>query len=71
MNIRNLYFVSTRGEYRLIYENLREEEVPKAIQGVLDKYNFKSYYTRVWEVPEGTMYDVGSHTEFFLWGYKE
>lgn len=30
---------------------------------------FKRYYTRVWEQEDGrTKIDVGSHTEFFIWG---
>ena len=37
----------------------------------MDAHNFKSYYKRTWEVSEGTMVDVGSHTEFFLWGVIE
>lgn len=28
--------------------------------------NFKIYYTRSWDTTKGRMYDVGSHTEFFL-----
>ena len=37
----------------------------------MDAHNFKSYYKRTWEVSEGTMVDVGSHSEFFLWGVIE
>ena len=68
---RNLYFINSRGEYRLLYENVQEKEIHILIQLFLDKHNFKSYYTRSWNTNEGTMYDVGSHTEFFLWGVKK
>lgn len=66
--MRNLYFIDSHGNYRLLYENVVEKEVHILIQRFLDEHNFKSYYTRIWETDEGTKYDVGSHTEFFLWG---
>lgn len=68
MENRNLYFIDSRGKYRLLHENVKEKEVYLLIQLFLDEHNFKSYYTRSWNTNEGTMYDVGSHTEFFLWG---
>lgn len=68
---RNLYFIDSRGKYRLLHENVREKEVSLLIQCFLDEHNFKSYYTRIWNTDEGTKYDVGSHTEFFLWGYHD
>lgn len=70
LNIRNLYFIDSRGNYRILMSNIEEHEARLAIQVFLDKHHFKSYYTRTWETEEGTMYDVGSHTEFFLWGFK-
>lgn len=66
---RNLYFISSRGEYRLLHENVREEEVSILITCFLNEHNFTSYYKRAWNTDEGTKYDVGSHTEFFLWGF--
>lgn len=71
LSIRNLYFIDSRGNYRILMANIEQHEVWLAIQVFLDKHNFKSYYTRTWETEEGTMYDVGSHTEFFLWGFKK
>ena len=65
---RNLYFINSRGEYKLLHENVKEKEVSTLIQCFLDEHNFKSYYTRSWNTDEGTKLDVGSHTEFFLWG---
>ena len=69
LSIRNLYFIDSRGNYRILMSNIEVHEAWLAIQVFLDKHNFKSYYTRTWETDEGTMYDVGSHTEFFLWGF--
>ena len=69
LETRNLYFIDSRGKYRLLHENVKEKEVYLLIHLFLDEHNFKSYYTRQWETEKGTMYDVGSHTEFFLWGF--
>ena len=67
---RNLYFIDSRGRYRLLHENVKEKELHILIELFLDEHNFKSYYTRYWDTEEGTMCDVGSHSEFFLWGVK-
>jgi hypothetical protein len=67
---RNLYFIDSRGEYRILMADIEEHEAALAIHVFLDRHRFKSYYTRTWETEEGLMYDVGSHTEFFLWGFK-
>lgn len=68
MDVNNLYFIDSRGNHRLLAEGVVESDVSKLIKQFLDDHNFKSYYTRTWWVDEGKMYDVGSHTEFFLWG---
>ena len=68
--MKNLYFLSSYGEKRLVRENID----PETARGYINEYiatlnpNFKVYYVRTWESEEGTMYDVGSHTEFFLVG---
>lgn len=71
LSIRNLYFIDSRGNYRILMANVEEHEAWLAIQVFLKEHNFKSYYTRSWDTDEGTMYDVGSHTEFFLWGFEK
>lgn len=68
LDLRNLYFKNSWGDYRLIAENVDWETALKLKNEFLEAHNFKSYYMRTWEVSEGTMMDVGSHTEFFLWG---
>ena len=65
---RNLYFIDCHGYYELMDKNVTERTARIQIQAFLDKHNFRSYYTRSWNTDEGTMYDVGSHSEFFLWG---
>lgn len=65
---RNIYFMDRFGDYRLLERNVTKDEVMKIINKFLEEHEFKSYYTRTWETDRGTMYDVGSHSEFFLWG---
>ena len=68
--MKNLYFLSSYEEKRLVRENID----PETAMGYINEYiatlnpNFKVYYVRTWESEKGTMYDVGSHTEFFLVG---
>ena len=66
---KNLYFKRSNGEYILLQEGCSEEQVFTKIYQFLDEHNFKSYYTRIWEKDENRWYDVGSHTEFFIWGF--
>ena len=68
--MKNLYFLSSYGEKRLIRESIN----PETAMGYINEYiatlnpNFKVYYVRTWEEDGGIMYDVGSHTEFFWVG---
>lgn len=61
-----LFLQNSRDQERLIAEPSNREEVNKAINKFLDEHNFKSYYTRVWEENDRLVFDVGSHTEFFI-----
>ena len=40
-------------------------EAQKLIRAFCDERNFKIHYTRVWNSDGKTVFDVGSHTEFF------
>ncbi len=71
LSIRNLYFIDSRGDYRLLTANVEEHKAAMTIHEFLEHHNFKCHYIRAWETEEGLMYDVGSHTEFFLWGFKK
>ena len=71
LETRNLYFITSRGEYRLLYENVREADVCMLIQRFLFEHHYDCPYIRFWGTNDGMMYDVGSHTEFFLWGFKK
>ena len=61
-----LYFQNSRGVERLIAEPSNREEVVKEINKFLNDHNYKSYYTKVWEDDGRLVFDVGSHTEFFI-----
>ena len=71
-----LYFENFwEGRRRLIAQPQTEAEVMKEIHKFIDKCNkgksedkkFRSYYCRTWKNEEGLIvYDVGSHSEFFL-----
>lgn len=66
---KNLYFQRSNGEYIILQESCSEAQAQTKINQFLDEHNFKSYYTRIWERDENRWYDVGSHTEFFIWGF--
>ena len=61
-----LIFQNSRGEERVIAEPSNREEAIKEINKFLDNHNFKRYYTRVLEADGRLVFDVGSHTEFFI-----
>lgn len=61
-----LFFQNSKGEERLIAEPVNREEVNKEINKFLEDHNFKSYYIRVLEADGRLIFDVGSHTEFFI-----
>lgn len=68
MEKHNFYFIRASGEYICLCENVTNEKAMRAMRKFLNKHNFHSYYTRSWTTKTGTMYDVGSHVEFFFWG---
>lgn len=61
-----LYFENSYGKRRIIAEPQTEDEAYKGIYKFCEDRNFKIYYVRTWQTPDGAKaYDVGSHTEFF------
>lgn len=67
--LRNLYFLASNGEKRLLAENVTGSEAHRLMNTFMTERNFKCYYIRTWDGANGKMFDVGSHTEFFLWGW--
>lgn len=64
----NLYFINSKQERQLITAYSSASRAISDIRKFVQRKNpgFQIYYTRCWETEEGTMYDIGSHTEFFL-----
>ena len=64
-----LYFKNSAGVRREIGKGATEEDIFKIINQFLEDHSFTSYYTRTWissSNPNEKVYDVGSHTEFFI-----
>lgn len=67
-----LYFRDSRNQRRQIAAFECEEaealnHAHKTIHAFCEERNFRIYYSRIWNDPEyiRTIFDVGSHTEFF------
>lgn len=65
--IRNLYFERSSGEHIILLENCTENNALTAMNEFMRDHNYAAPYIRSWEVNEQKWYDVGSHTEFFIW----
>ena len=62
-----LYFKNSYGKERVIAEVQNEQEAMKEINKFCKERNFKIYYTRSWMRNQNEkIYDVGSHSEFFI-----
>ena len=66
--MRNLYFIDSSNNKRLIASNVDFNAACEYIHAFLEEHDFRMYYMRTWKTNSGTKIDVGSHTEFFLWG---
>lgn len=61
-----LVFQNSQGHERTIADVETADEAYSEIKNFCYERNFHIYYTRVWQNGDGaTVYDVGSHTEFF------
>ena len=62
-----LYFENSKGVERVIAEVANEKEAYKEINKFCEERNFKIYYVRTWMRNKyDKVYDVGSHSEFFI-----
>ena len=69
---KNLYFENGLGAWELLVKNVTEQEANKYMYDYIQRKNFKSYYTRCWYDEKGNLWtDYGSHSTFFVWGWKE
>ena len=64
--MKKLYFENSYGERKIIAEVSSRAEAIDEIYNFCNDRNFKIYYVRSCETPEGFVkYDVGSWSEFF------
>lgn len=70
-HLKNVYFQRSNGEFIILADSIEQEDVSLVIHEFLNRHNYKSYYTRSWTKNGVTWYDVGSHTEFFIWASEE
>lgn len=64
----NLIFQHSDGRETIISKTATEENAFIKIKEFVAELNpnYEIYYIRTWETKRGTMFDIGSHTEFFL-----
>lgn len=64
----DLYFEHRDGSLTLLAEDIYQTDIWAHIKEFCDDYNFHIDYVRYWNTEDHmtTVYDVGSHTEFFL-----
>lgn len=64
----NLIFQHSDGRETIVSKTATEENVYTKIKEFVAELNtnYKIPYIREWQELQGIMYDVGSHTEFFL-----
>ena len=61
-----LYFANRFDERRLIGEPKTKQQAMKIITDFCKAHDYSFIYVRTWEDDDGaTVYDVGSHSEFF------
>lgn len=69
MDKKNMYFQRHNGTYILLLKDCTEAEGWQAAHNFMVEHNFQEPYVRYWCDPSGNKwFDVGSHTEFFIWG---
>lgn len=70
-----LFFENAQGFRREVATNISRDDCNKVIHDFIQDHNkgrpkdkkFHSYYTRTWEENGETVFDVGSHLEFFYY----
>ena len=62
----NLYFQNYKGTDKLIASDIKNhDEALRAIKRFCNERDFRIRYYRSWTENNETMFDVGSHSEFF------
>ena len=68
-----LFFDDRFGNTRIVMQNINKKDVFKAICDYIFSLNpkYKIYYIRSWNRDGETVYDVGSHSEFFRYNKEQ
>lgn len=61
-----LYFENSRRKKSVVGYPQDKSQALHMIEKFCDERNYKIHYTRMWDEPDGTHFDVGSHSEFFI-----
>ena len=62
----DLFFIDSAGTDKYLGRVWDKKEINQKIYDFLKEHNYQSYYTRIWRERYNWMFDVGSHTEFFM-----
>lgn len=68
-----LFFEDSRGNMRLVNAEVSADNIYPEMIGYIKKLNpnFHVYYVRCWSLDENAIkFDVGSHTEFFIFKHS-
>lgn len=63
----DLFFKDSFDNRRLVFSNCTETEAMLKISEFCKERKFKIYYIRKWSEGNEVHFDVGSHSEFFIW----
>lgn len=65
-----IFFEDSYGFRRIIGCADDETSAWNTIHNFLKEHNYTPHYVREWNEFDGRHYDVGSHSEFFIWENK-
>ena len=64
--MKQVYFENSYGDRRVIGTVESDDQAWQTISKFLKQHNYRAQYIISWTESDGTWYDVGSHSEFFI-----